>query len=261
MTFVRDRVVVAELRSVAEIDWLEDRARTARQSHMPPKQAAAFEEFLARQGPVGDGVAWIAGSWRRQQPFSKLEFIKGPTAEDVALAYGADAQDIADGLLLHQVEEQDAREGTDDLTRVLAFGEENGWTWLGYHDFDHAFSRRPLDPPPEQQITLGATMAKAIYAFSYFEDGVYQNPFPVEDGAEDRRDMYELIWYTPGEAPFAPEAPLSFLNLHLRIAEKAGNWTDNIGLFFEGLERAFGLALPRDAITTGNVRCARPARR
>lgn len=260
MTFVRDRVVVAELRSVAELDWLEDRARTARQGYMPPKQAAAFEEFLARQGPVGDGVAWIAGSWRRQEPFTDLVFIKGLTAEDAALAYGADAQDIADGLLLHQVEERDAREGTDDLIRVLAFGEENGWTWLGYHDFDHAFSRS-LDPPPEQQITLGATMAKAIYTFSYFEDGVYQNPFPIEDGAEDRRDMYELIWYVPGEAPFAPEAPLSFLNLHLRIAEKAGNWTDNIALFLEGLERAFGLALPRNAITSGNVRCARPARR
>ncbi|MFI6093587.1 hypothetical protein [Streptomyces sp. NPDC051218] len=49
-------------------------------------------------------------------------------AEDVTLAYGADAQDIADGLLLHQVEERDAREGTDNLTRVLAFGEEYGWT-------------------------------------------------------------------------------------------------------------------------------------
>ncbi|WP_327713273.1 type II toxin-antitoxin system prevent-host-death family antitoxin (plasmid) [Streptomyces sp. NBC_00464] len=260
MTFVRDRVVVAELRSVAELDWLEDRARTARQGYMPPKQAAAFEEFLARQGPVGDGMAWIAGSWRCQEPFTKLVFIKGPTAEDVALAYGADPQDIADGLLLHQVEERDAREGTDDLTRVLAFGEENGWTWLGYHDVDHAFSRS-LDPPPEQRITLSATMAKGIYAFSYFEDGVYQNPFPIEDGAEDRRDMYELIWYTPGEAPFAPEAPLSFLNLHLRIAEKANNWPDNIALFFEGLERAFGLTLPRKAITSGNVRCAHPTRR
>ncbi|MET8684640.1 type II toxin-antitoxin system prevent-host-death family antitoxin [Streptomyces sp. NPDC004732] len=260
MTFVRDRVVVAELRSVAELDWLEDRARTARQGYMPPHQAAAFEEFLARQRPVGDGVAWVADSWQNQEPFTELVFVKGPSAEDVALAYGADAQDIADGLLLHQVEERDAREGTDDLTRVLAFGEENGWTWLGYHDFDHAFSRS-LDPPPEQQITLTATMAKAIYDFSYFEDGVYQNPFPIEDGAEDQRDMYELIWYTPGEAPFAPEAPLAFLNLHLRIAEKAGVWTDNIALFFEGLERAFGLSLPRDAITSGNVRCARPARR
>ncbi|WP_445399511.1 prevent-host-death family protein [Streptomyces sp. LE64] len=258
MTFVRDRVVVAELRSVAELDWLEDRARMARQSYMPPKQAAAFEEFLARQGPMGDGVAWIADSWRCQQPFTELVFIKGPSAKDVALAYGADSQDIANGLLLHQVEEQDAREGTDDLTRVLAFGEENGWTWLGYHDFDHAFSRS-LNPPPEQQITLGANMGKAMYTFDYFKDGVYQNPLPIEDDAEDQRDVYELTWYTPGQPPFAPEAPLSFLNLHLRIAEKADNWTDDIALFFEGLERAFNLTLPRNAITSGNVRCARPA--
>jgi hypothetical protein len=49
MTFTRGRVVVAELRSVAELDWLEERACTGRQGYMDPKQAAAFEEFLARR--------------------------------------------------------------------------------------------------------------------------------------------------------------------------------------------------------------------
>ncbi|MEU6995504.1 prevent-host-death family protein [Streptomyces sp. NPDC046465] len=260
MTFVRDRAVVAELRSVAELDWLDDRAARGRQGYMDPKQAAAFEEFLARQRPVGDGIAWIADSWRGQDPFTVLEFIKGPPTEDIVLAYGADPQDLADGLTLRQVEERDARDGTDDLNRVLVFGEEAGWTWLGYHDFDHAFSRS-LDTPPAQQITLTATMAKAIYDFSYSEDGVYQNPYPLEDGeAETQRDMYELIWYTPGEPPFVPDAPLSFLNPHIRRAEEANEWTGGIPLFFAGLERAFGLSLPRDEITSGQVRCARPAR-
>ncbi|MEU2269080.1 prevent-host-death family protein [Streptomyces olindensis] len=260
MTFTRDRVTVAELLSVDELEWLENNARTGRQGYMDPQQAAAFEEFLARQPPVGDGMAWIARGWREQDPFTVLEFIKGPSPEEVALAYGADAQDITDGLLLHQVRERDARDGTDDLFRVLAFGEAGEWTWLGYHDFDNAFSRR-LDPPPRQQITLTATMAKAIYDFRYSVDGVYQNPFPLEDSADTRRDMYELIWYTPGETPFAPNAPLGFLNPHIRRAEEHTDWTDGIALFFAGLERAFGLSLPRDAITSGHVRCARPARR
>ncbi|WP_238545540.1 MULTISPECIES: type II toxin-antitoxin system Phd/YefM family antitoxin [Streptomyces] len=260
MTFTRGRVIVAELRSVDELNWLEGNARTGRQGYMDPKQAAAFEEFLARQPPVGDGIAWIADDWRDQEPFTVLEFIKGPAAEEIALAYGADAQDITDGLLLHQVREWDARDGTDDLLRVLVFGEAAGWTWLGYHDFDNAFSPL-LNPPPPQQITLTATMAKAIYDFSYSKDGVYQNPFPIEDRADARRDMYELIWYTPGETPFAPNAPLGFLNPHIRRAEKETDWADSIPLFFAGLERAFDLSLPRDAITSGHVRCARPARR
>ncbi len=260
MTFTRDRVVVAELRSVEELDWLEDRARRGRQGYMDPKQAVAFEEFLARQRPVGDGIAWIADEWTEQEPFTVLEFIKGPTPQEVALAYGADPQDITEGLLLHQVREWDAREGTDELHRVLVFGEAGEWTWLGYHDFDDELSRS-LDPPPPQQITLTATAAKAIYDFDYTKDGVYQNPHPIEDNADEERDMYELSWYTPGEPPFAPEAPLSFLNPHIRRAEEATDWTDGIPLFFAGLERAFGLSLPRDALTSGHVRCARPARR
>ncbi|MEV0276291.1 prevent-host-death family protein [Streptomyces sp. NPDC050610] len=260
MTFTRERATVAELRSAAELDWLESKARIGRQSYMDPKQAAAFEEFLARQPPFEDGIAWIADDWSEQEPFTVLEFIKGVTAEEVALAYGADAQDIDGGLLLHTVREQDEREGTDELCRVLAFGEAAGWTWLGYHDFDDAFTRR-LDPPPAQQITLTATGAKAIYDFSYRKDGEYQNPFPAEGGADAGSDAYELIWYTPGEPPFGPEAPLEFLNPHIRHAERQTDWTGGIPLFFAGLERAFGLCLPQRAITSGHVRCARPARR
>lgn len=259
-TFVRGHAVVAELKSLEEIDWLERNARMGRQGYMDPKQAAAFAEFLARQPPVGDGIAWIAGSWHQQQPFTVLEFIKGRTCEEVALAYGADPQDVADGLLLHQVRERDEREGTEDADRVLVFGEAGGWTWLGYHDFDHAFARR-LDPPPSEQITLTATAAKAIYTFCYSKDGEYQNPYSFDDGVDEQPDKYELIWYTPGEPPFTPDAPLGFLSPHIRRAEENTEWTDGIALFFAGLERAFGVSLPEDGITSGNVCCARPAGR
>lgn len=259
-TFTRDHMVVAELRSVQELEWLEDRARRGRQGYMDPKQAAAFEEFLARQPLFEDGIAWIAGDWSEQETFTVLEFVKGPAPDDdVALAYGADPQDVAGGLLLRQVRESDEREGTDDLLNVLTFGEAAGWTWLGYHDFDYAFSRR-LDPPPPQQITLTATAGKAMYDFAYRENGVCHGPFPAGDGAGAEGGVYELNRYAPGEPPFAPDAPLGFLNPHVRRAEKETDWTDRLALFFAGLERAFGLSLPRDAITSGHVRCARPAR-
>ncbi|WP_351237624.1 type II toxin-antitoxin system Phd/YefM family antitoxin [Streptomyces sp. NPDC002133] len=54
MTFTRDRLVVAELRSADDLDWLEEWARNGRQGYMHPKQAAAFTEFLARQPPHGE---------------------------------------------------------------------------------------------------------------------------------------------------------------------------------------------------------------
>ncbi|WP_329112350.1 type II toxin-antitoxin system Phd/YefM family antitoxin [Streptomyces sp. NBC_01353] len=54
MTFTRDRVVVAGLRSAGELDWLEEWARNGRQGYMDPTQSAAFAEFLARQPPLGE---------------------------------------------------------------------------------------------------------------------------------------------------------------------------------------------------------------
>lgn len=47
-------VVVAELLDPDEAHWLEEKARNVRQGFMDPKQKAAFEEFLARQPPVGE---------------------------------------------------------------------------------------------------------------------------------------------------------------------------------------------------------------
>ncbi|MFH9068849.1 hypothetical protein [Streptomyces alboflavus] len=50
----RDGVVVAELLNPDEAHWLQEKARNVRQGFMDPKQKAAFEEFLARQAPVGE---------------------------------------------------------------------------------------------------------------------------------------------------------------------------------------------------------------
>ncbi|WP_329118898.1 hypothetical protein [Streptomyces sp. NBC_01465] len=52
---VRGGVVVAELVDPGEAHWLEEQARNVRQGFMDPQQKAAFEEFLARQPPVGRG--------------------------------------------------------------------------------------------------------------------------------------------------------------------------------------------------------------
>lgn len=50
----RGGVVVAELLNPDEAYWLQEKARSVRQGFMDPKQRAAFEEFLARQPPVGE---------------------------------------------------------------------------------------------------------------------------------------------------------------------------------------------------------------
>lgn len=47
-------VVVAELSDPDEAHWLQTKARDVRQGFMDPKQKAAFEEFLARQGSVDE---------------------------------------------------------------------------------------------------------------------------------------------------------------------------------------------------------------
>ncbi len=50
----RRGVVVAELLNPDEARWLEEQARSVRQSFMDPKQKAAFEDFLARQASPDD---------------------------------------------------------------------------------------------------------------------------------------------------------------------------------------------------------------
>ncbi|MFI9600020.1 type II toxin-antitoxin system Phd/YefM family antitoxin [Streptomyces sp. NPDC052043] len=54
VSFARSGTMVAVQLAADEAAWLEDRAMHQRQGYMDPKQAAAFEEFLARQPPVGE---------------------------------------------------------------------------------------------------------------------------------------------------------------------------------------------------------------
>ncbi|MFF2810711.1 type II toxin-antitoxin system Phd/YefM family antitoxin [Streptomyces sp. NPDC058000] len=54
VSFARGGMVVAVQLTADEAAWLEDKATQTRQGFMDPKQAAAFEEFLARQPPVGE---------------------------------------------------------------------------------------------------------------------------------------------------------------------------------------------------------------
>ncbi|MFF3271205.1 type II toxin-antitoxin system Phd/YefM family antitoxin [Streptomyces chrestomyceticus] len=54
VSFARGGAVVAVQLAAVEADWLADQAKYRRQGFMDPKQAAAFEEFLARQPPVGE---------------------------------------------------------------------------------------------------------------------------------------------------------------------------------------------------------------
>lgn len=54
VSFARGGTVVAVQLPADEAAWLEDKAVHTRQAFMDPRQAAAFEEFLAGQPPVGE---------------------------------------------------------------------------------------------------------------------------------------------------------------------------------------------------------------
>jgi hypothetical protein len=54
VSFARGGMLVAVQLNADEAAWLQEKAMYARQGHMDPGQAAAFEEFLARQPPAGE---------------------------------------------------------------------------------------------------------------------------------------------------------------------------------------------------------------
>jgi hypothetical protein len=54
VSFARGGTVVAVQLTADEAAWLEDKAMYTRQAFMDPRQAAAFEEFLAGQRPVDE---------------------------------------------------------------------------------------------------------------------------------------------------------------------------------------------------------------
>ncbi|MEU3862881.1 hypothetical protein AB0F03_37290 [Streptomyces sp. NPDC028722] len=204
-------------------------------------------------------LAWIAGSWREQDPYTHLAFFRGEniSAEQLALLHGADPAQIAAGTRLADLRSMDA--GTFDYWDIVwetcCFGKAGGWAFLMYHETpglgpDHeALARLGVT----ETVHLSATSAKAIYTFDYMRDG---------RRIDDDWGVLELIWYDRGRAPYFRGGQLDFLNQAIRRAELDHlELTNEFELYFHALEDAFDLQLPRQDIQEGSVRAAQWARR
>ncbi|MEU9490306.1 MULTISPECIES: hypothetical protein [Streptomyces] len=204
-------------------------------------------------------LAWIAGSWREQDPYTHLAFFRGEniSAEQIALLHGADPAQIAAGTRLADLRRMDG--GTFDYWDIVwetcCFGQAGGWAFLMYHETPG------LRPDPEALARLGvtetvhltATSAKAIYTFDYMRDG---------RRIDDDWGVLELIWYDRGRAPYFRGGQLDCLNQAIRRAElDHPELTSEFELYFHALEDAFGLQLPRQDFQDGMVRAAQWERR
>ncbi|MEU8776863.1 hypothetical protein [Streptomyces sp. NPDC048606] len=204
-----------------------------------------------------DGLAWLARSWREQDPYTTLAFYRAAPGravdpERLALLYGADPAQIAAGARLEDLRAVDGgRAHLDRQWRSCCYGQAGGWTFLLYHDTPPgAFADKEAYAALgiEESVWLSATSAKAIYTFDYVRNGRR-----VDDG----RGILELIWYEYGHAPFPRGGELDFLNRALRRAElDHPELTDTYALFFHALEDSLGLSLPRRDFTQGEVRAA-----
>ncbi|MFD3536899.1 hypothetical protein [Streptomyces sp. NPDC058664] len=204
-----------------------------------------------------EGLAWIAGSWRDQDPYTTLAFFRaapGRTvdAERLALLYGADPAQIAAGTRLKDLRAVDGgRTYGDRQWESCCFGQAGGWTFLLHHETPpgsfadkEAYAALGI----KESVWLSATSAKAIYTFDYMRDGRR-----VDDGW----DVLELIWYERGRAPYLRGGELDFLNRALRRAElDHPELTSTFELYFHALEESLGLRLPRRDFAEGNVRAA-----
>lgn len=199
-------------------------------------------------------LAWIADSWREQDPYTHLVFFRGEdiSAERIALLYGADPAQISAGTRLADLRSMDG--GTFDhwdiVWKTCCFGEAGGWAFLMYHEAPG------FGPGPEalaglgvtETVHLSATSAKAIYTFTYMRDG---------HRIDDDWGVLELIWYDRGRAPYFRGGQLDFLNQAVRRAElDHPELISEFELYFHALEDAFGLELPRQDIQRGTVRAA-----
>ncbi|CAM5526668.1 hypothetical protein [Streptomyces griseus] len=87
-----------------------------------------------------EGLAWIAGSWREQAPYTNLDFFRavpGQTvdAERLALLYGANPAQLAAGTRLKDLQAVDnGRAHGDRQWESCCFGQAGEWTYLLYHD-------------------------------------------------------------------------------------------------------------------------------
>ncbi|MFI1221547.1 MULTISPECIES: hypothetical protein [unclassified Streptomyces] len=204
-----------------------------------------------------EGLAWIAGSWREQDPYTTLSFFRaapGETvdAERLALLYGADPAQLAAGTRLKDLRAVDnGRAHGDRQGESYCFGQAGEWTFLLYHDtppgsFADKEAYEALGI--KESVWLTATSAKAIYSFDYLRDG---------RRVDDDWGMLELIWYERGCAPYLRGGELDFLNRAVRRAElDHPELTSTFELYFHALEESLGLRLPRRDFAEGEVRAA-----
>ncbi|GAA5017483.1 hypothetical protein [Streptomyces siamensis] len=202
-----------------------------------------------------EGLAWIAGSWREQEPYTTLAFFRaapGRTvdAERLALLYGADPGQVAADTRLKDLQ-ADSRAHWDRQWESCCFGQAGGWAYLLYHDTPpgsfadkEAYAALGI----KESVRLTATSAKAIYTFDYMRDG---------RRVDDDWGVLELIWYERGHAPYLRGGELDFLNRAVRRAElDHPEVTNTFELYFHALEQSLGLRLPREDFAEGEVRAA-----
>ncbi|MEW2620524.1 hypothetical protein [Streptomyces sp. NPDC048106] len=204
-----------------------------------------------------EGLAWIAESWREQDPYTTLAFFRAAPgssvdAERLALLYGADPAQVAAGTRLKDLRAVDGgRAHWDRQWESCCFGQAGGWTFLLHHDtppgsFADKEAYEALGI--KESVWLTATSAKAIYTFDYIRDGRR-----VDDGW----GALELIWYEHGRAPYLRGGELDFLNRAVRRAElDHPELTSTFDLYFHALEESLGLRLPRRDFAEGEVRAA-----
>ncbi|WP_411075846.1 hypothetical protein [Streptomyces sp. cmx-4-7] len=205
-----------------------------------------------------EGFAWIAGSWREQDPYTTLAFFRaapGRTVdpERLALLYGAGPAQVAAGTRLKDLKAvDDGRVHWDRQWESCCFGQAGGWTFPLHHDTPPgAFADKEAYAALgiEESVRLSATSAKAIYRFEYL-----RGDRRVDDGDPC---VLELIRYERGHAPYLRGGELDFLNRALRRAElDHPELTNRFELYFHALEESLGLRLPRRDFAEGEVRAA-----
>lgn len=211
------------------------------------------------KGDPLERLAWIAGSWRDQDPYTHLAFFRGEgiSAEQIALLHGADPEQTTAGIRLSDLRGMDG-DGFDSWEadwRTFCFGQSGDWVFLMYHEMPpgirgdgEALSRLGVT----ETVHLSATAAKAIYTLDYTRDG---------RRLDDDWGVLELIWYHRGRAPYYRGGELDFLNQAIRRAElDHPELVGEFELYFHALDDALGLHLPQQDIQEGTVRAAQWAR-
>ncbi|WP_269857516.1 hypothetical protein [Streptomyces sp. RPT161] len=198
-------------------------------------------------------LAWIAGAWRDQAPYSNLAFFRGEgvSAEQIALLHGADPEQTATGTRLSDLCSTRGASRGEIAWETFCFGKAGEWAFLMYHETppgtrvdSTALARLGVT----ETVQLSACAAKAIYTFDYTRDG---------RRIDDDWGLLELIWYKRGCAPYYRGGQLDFLNRAIRGAElDHPELTDEFELYFHALENALGLQLPQQAMQEGTVQAA-----